>query len=108
METLRIEYGTGYMELIVKRFFPCPIQKMRKIARLINEHCSDKTRADLLSSLREMAESYTALCKTYKQKMADLSEDSSEFRHLKAQFNKTEVLRKRMERNIGMITSAAK
>ena len=35
MERLRIEYGTGYMELIVEAFFPCKMPAMRKAARLI-------------------------------------------------------------------------
>ena len=40
MERLRIEYGTGYMELIVEAFFPCKMPTMRKAARLINLYCS--------------------------------------------------------------------
>ena len=53
MERLRIEYGTGYMELDIEAFFPCKMQVMRKAARLINLYCSDETRAGLLSELRE-------------------------------------------------------
>ena len=41
MERLRIEYGTGYMELNVEAFFPCKMPAMRKAARLINQYCSD-------------------------------------------------------------------
>ena len=36
MERLRIEYGTGCMELNVEAFFPCRMPAMRKVARLIN------------------------------------------------------------------------
>ena len=36
MELLRIEYETGYMELIVGAFFPCKMPVARKIAPLIN------------------------------------------------------------------------
>lgn len=103
MEWLRIEYETGYMELNIAAFFPCPIQKARKIAKLINRYCSDETRAELLSTLREMADGYKALCDMYRQKMEGLPEGASAYRHWRAQFGKTEVLRKRMERNIVMI-----
>jgi len=65
MERLRIEYGTGYMELIVEAFFPCKMPVMRKAAKLINQYCSDETRAGLLSELREMAAGYQALCEMY-------------------------------------------
>lgn len=103
MERLRIEYGTGYMELIVEAFFPCKMPAMRKAARLINGYCPEKTRAELLSELREMADGYAALCGMYEQKMGELPEESPAYRHWRAQLNKTEVLRKRMEGNIRLI-----
>ena len=68
MERLRIEYGTGYMELIVEAFFPCKMPAMRKAARLINSYCTDETRAELLSELRELADGYKALCDMYTEK----------------------------------------
>ena len=104
MERLRMEYGTGYMELNVEAFFPCKMPAMRKAARLINSYCSDETRAELLSELRELADGYKALCGMYKEIEEALPADSPERRHWKAQFNKTEVLRKRMEGNIRLIS----
>jgi len=41
MELLKIEYETGYMELVVEGFFPCKLPVARKIAPLINRYCSD-------------------------------------------------------------------
>ena len=75
MERLRIEYGTGYMELIVEAFFPCRMPAMRKAARLINSYCTDETRAELLSELRELADGYKALCDMYTEKAEGLPED---------------------------------
>ncbi|MBE7727923.1 MAG: hypothetical protein E7244_27145 [Enterocloster citroniae] len=108
MERLRIEYETGYMELNVEAFFPCKMPAMRKAARLINSYCSDETRAALLSELREMADGYTALCGMYKEIEEALPADTPERRHWRAQFNKTEVLRKRMEGNIRLISGGGK
>lgn len=108
MERLRIEYGTRYMELIVEAFFPCKMPAMRKAARLINSYCSDEARAALLSELREMADGYKALCDMYREKAEGLPVDSPERRHWRAQFNKTEVLRKRMENNIRLISGGKK
>lgn len=68
MERLRIEYGTGYMELNVEAFFPCKMPAMRKAARLINSYCTDEARAELLSELRELADGYKALCDMYTEK----------------------------------------
>ena len=108
MERLRIEYEAGYMELIVEAFFPCKMPAMRKAARLIKQYCTDEARAELLSELRELADGYKALCEMYKQKMEELSDESAAYRHWRAQFNKTEILRKRMENNIRLISGGGK
>ena len=108
MERLRIEYETGYMELNIEAFFPCKMPAMRKAARLINSYCSDEARAALLSELWEMADGYKALCDMYTEKAEGLPADSPERRHWRAQFNKTEVLRKRMENNIRLISGGGK
>ena len=108
MERLRIEYGTGYMDLIVEAFFPCKMPAMRKATRLINSYCTDEARTELLSELREMAEGYTALCGMYKEIEEALPADTPERRHWRAQFNKTEALRKRLEGNIVLISGGRK
>ncbi len=108
MERLRIEYGTGYMELIVEAFFPCKMPAMRKAARLINSYCTDEARTELLSELREMADGYKALCDMYRQKMEELSKEPAAYRYWRAQFNKTEALRRRMENNIKLISGGKK
>ncbi|MCM1225290.1 MAG: hypothetical protein NC548_63655, partial [Lachnospiraceae bacterium] len=87
MERLRIEYKTGYMELNIEAFFPCKMPAARKTARLINSYCSDETRAELLSELREMADGYKALCEMYGKKVEGLPADSPELRHWRAQLN---------------------
>ncbi len=108
MERLRIEYKSGYMELNVEVFFPCKMPVMRKAARLINSYCTDEARVELLSELREMADGYKALCEIYTEKAEGLPTDSPERKHWRAQFNKTEVLRKRMENNISLISGGGK
>ncbi len=108
MERLRIEYRTGYMELNIEAFFPCKMPAARKAARLINLYCSDEARAALLSELREMADGYKALCGMYREIEEALPADTPERRHWRAQFNKTEVLRRRMEGNIRLISGGGK
>ncbi len=55
-----------------------------------------------------MADGYTALCGMYKEIEEALPAVSPERRHWRAQFNKTEVLRRRMEGNIRLITGGEK
>lgn len=104
MELLKIEYETGYMELVVEAFFPCKLPVARKIAPLINRYCSDEVKNELLLELQEMADGYQALCDMYKEKAEGFPDDSPMRKHWKAQFNKTEILRKRMERNIDLVS----
>lgn len=108
MERLRIEYGTGYMELIVEAFFPCKMPAMRKATRLINSYCTDEARTELLSELRELADGYKTLCDMYAEKAEGLPADSPQWRHWRAQYNKTEVLHRRMENNIRLILGGKK
>ncbi len=108
MERLRIEYGMGYMELNIEAFFPCKMPAARKAARLINSYCSDEARAALLLELREMANGYKALCDMYREIQETLPADTPERRHWRAQFNKTEALRRRMEGNIRLISGGGK
>ncbi len=108
MERLRIEYETGYMELDIEMFFPCKLSAMRKAARLINSYCTDEVRAGLLSELWEMADGYKALCDMYREMAEGLPADSMERRHWRAQFNRTETLRRRMENNINLISGGKK
>ncbi len=108
MERLRIEYGTGYMELNIEAFFPCKMPAARKAARLINLYCSDEARVALLSELREMTDGYKALCGMYREIEEALPADTPERRHWRAQFNKTEALRRRMEGNIRLISGGGK
>lgn len=108
MERLRIQYQTGYMELNIEAFFPCKMPAARKTARLINLYCSDEARAELLSELQEMSDEYKALCDMYKEIEEMLPADSPERRHWRAQFNKTEILRRRMAGNIRLISGGGK
>lgn len=103
-----MEYENGYMELYVEAFFPCVVQKARKIATLINRYCSDETIEELLLELRSLAEGYAALCDMYKGKLSELPEDSPKRRYWNARLRETEILRKRMESNIKIISGGGK
>ncbi len=56
MESLRIEWKTGYMVLNVRAFFPTTDKQSRKIAKLINQYCPKETVEELIQELRSMAE----------------------------------------------------
>ena len=55
-----------------------------------------------------MADGYTALCGMYREIEEALPADTPQRRHWRAQFNKTEILRRRMENNIKLISGGKK
>jgi hypothetical protein len=57
-ERFRISYPTGYMELNVENFFPCPVEKGKKVFRLVREHCTVIQQEELLAVLLRKAKSY--------------------------------------------------
>ena len=79
-------------------------QTVGEAARLINSYCTDEAKAELLLELRELADGYKALCGMYRETEEALPADSPQRRHWRAQFNKTEDLRRRMEGNIRLIS----
>lgn len=121
MEILRIEWETGYMELSVKAFFPCNLQKARKIAPLINRYCTEEDRAALLSELRGMAEfcqqeiqydkgAHKEVRRRYAAmgSMANPKELNEMFYDYETKIRKNEALKKRVERNIELIERGEK
>lgn len=115
MEILRIDWKTGRMELIVKKFFPCPLQVARKIVSLINRYCTEEDRAALLLELRGMTEFYQQGIQEDKDaherlrrhyaSMGSMAEPE-ELKAIKCceiRIRKNEALKKRAERNIKLI-----
>ena len=49
MDILRIEGNgsKGFMEIYPDKFFPCSVEKAKKLFKLIDQWCSDETIADL-------------------------------------------------------------
>lgn len=120
MEILRIEWETGYMALRVKAFFPCNLQKARKIAPLINRYCTEENRAALLLELRGMAEFYQQEIQENKDTHEELrrhyasmgsmakQEELKAMKRCEIEIRKNETLKKRAERNINLIEGGKK
>lgn len=54
----RIEYPTGYMELIAGRFFPCTRRGAKIVFGLINQWCGEEQKRLLYEYLADMAVDY--------------------------------------------------
>ena len=69
MEHLRINHASGYIDLYVDTFFPCPLQKARKVFRLINQWCPQEERQELMEYLLERAQAYEASIESNTQQL---------------------------------------
>lgn len=100
MERIRIDHDSGYLDLNIEAFFPCTIQKARKVFPLINRFCPHEDRAALMTDLTEMADGYNALYQMYTSRISAFPLDAGERRCWTRELKQTEVLRKRLRRNI--------
>lgn len=103
MERIFIQHNTGYLDINIEAFFPCTVQKAKKVFALINRFCPYEDRAALMVELQELMAGYNGLCEMYQSKADALPEKSRERKHWLAQYRKTDALWKRMRRNIELL-----
>ena len=48
MERIFIQHNTGYLDINIEAFFPCTVQKAKKVFALINRFCPYEDRAALM------------------------------------------------------------
>lgn len=102
---LKIIYPTGSMELNLDYFFPCTLDKARKVFLLINEYSSDADKTRLLTFLQKLENKYAAQMRDYAEKAKSYPVNSSEFREYIAMFKDARRLRQRTVRNIEIFTT---
>lgn len=103
MERIHIDHDSGYLDLNIEAFFPCSLQKARKVFKLINRCCPYGDRAALRAELLELAKGYEAMCQMYEDKISTLPPGSKEIKPWAAELRKTVTLRKRLRRNIDLL-----
>ena len=106
METLQIRYETGAMVLYLDNFFPCTIDKARKIFPLINLYCSSKDKEALKEYLSSRAAAYKDHIAECERRASGYPNNTVGQRRYLAESRKTEVLLKRMNRNMSMLKEA--
>lgn len=70
MDILRIEWNgsKGFMEIYPDKFFPCTVEKAKKLFKLIDQWCSDETIAELDAYL------HTQKDKAFEQMKSDVKD----------------------------------
>lgn len=97
---LKIIYPTGYMELNLDYFFPCTLDKARKVFSLIHRYSSDTDKQKLLDFLQGLENEYADKMEDYAKKAIAYPEKSDEYNKYTSRFKEARWLRQRTARNI--------
>ena len=102
---LKINYPTGYMELNLDYFFPCTLDKARKVFSLIHRYSSEADKDRLLAFLRALAAGYFAMMQEYAGKAASSATNGDERRDYTSMFEEARRLWQRTATNIELFTA---
>ena len=102
---LKINYPTGYMELNLDCFFPCPLDKARKVFALIHRYSLEADKDRLLAFLHGLESRYGAQMQKCADKATSYPAKSEEYREYTSRFKEARRLRQRTARNIELFTA---
>ncbi len=98
-EKLTIVYPAGCMELNLEGFFPCSLDKARKIFSLIYRHSSESDKEKLLSFLHKLEKRYFSQMQEYAELAGAYPARSVTSRDYIAKFKEARWLWQRTVRN---------
>ena len=97
---LKIVYLTGYMELNLEGFFPCSLDKARKVFSLIYRYSPEPDKDRLLAFLCRLEKRYFAQMQEYANEAATYPANSDKWREYTVKFKEAMRLRQRTAKNI--------
>lgn len=100
MEHFRINHASGYIDLYVDTFFPYPLQKARKVFRLINQWCPQEERQELMEYLLERAQAYEASIESHTQHLQRSPMPRMKEREVLQDIQRSRRLLRRLQRNM--------
>ncbi|MCD7752138.1 MAG: hypothetical protein LUI10_10440 [Lachnospiraceae bacterium] len=98
-KTLHIVYPTGHMDIRVDRFFPCTVDRAKKVFKLICQYCSQEDKDKLLRFLTDKEKRYKSQAQALWSRIESCT-DTAERKHLTAQYKEAVRLKDRLNRNI--------
>lgn len=75
----RIEHPTGYVEVTLDGFFPCPIQQGRKLFKMARRYCQKHERLDLYEELCALRDKYPDKIRAAAVELGNPELDSHDF-----------------------------
>jgi hypothetical protein len=103
-ETFRITHPTGYLELNTENFFPCTVEKGRRVFRLVRENCTEEQKRELLALLLRKAKAYADTALELDKRLDDMSLGEKEYAVVFSQLKNMQKQHERITRNIEQLT----
>ncbi len=103
-ETFRITHPTGYLELNTENFFPCTVEKGKRVFRLVREHCSEEQKKELLAILLRKAKSYADKALELDRRLDDATLNEKDYADSFSQLKNVKRQHERITRNIEQLT----
>lgn len=99
MKKMKITYPTGYMEINLDNFFPCTLDKARKVFSLIHRYSSESDKDRLHEFFVGKEGRFYSKMSIYADKASSYPENSKEHRDYLSKFKETRRLHQRIKRN---------
>jgi len=103
-ECFRITHPTGYLELNTEKFFPCTVEKGKKVFKLVREHCSEAQKQELLALLLRKAKFYADTALRLDSRLDDPALPEKEYADTFSQLKNARRQHERITRNIEQFT----
>lgn len=99
MKVLKIIYPTGFMEINLENFFPCTLDKAKKVFSLIHRYSSEADKDRLQGFFMDKEARFYSKMSKYADKASSYPENSKEHREHLSKFKEARRLHQRIRRN---------
>ena len=99
LKVLMVTYPSGYMRIHLDRFFPCTIDKARKVFTVIHRYATEIDKDRLQTFFLDQEKWYQAQMNRYADKASAYSESCKEHRDYLSKFKNAKQLHQRIRRN---------
>ncbi|WP_040210796.1 hypothetical protein [Clostridium polynesiense] len=105
---LRISYPTGYMEINLEHFFPCTLDKAKKVFSLIYRYSSERDKHKLMKFLQGLENYYANQMEEYAEEAMSYPKKSYEYRKYFSLFKESRRLRQKTLKNFELFIAGRK
>jgi len=99
MKMMKINYPTGYMEINIDNYFPCNLDKAKKVFSLIHRYSTELDKDRLQEFFVEKEGRFYSKMSQYANKASSYPENSKEHREYLSRFKEARRLHQRIRRN---------